>query len=159
MIIFVLMSAKIEPHVRIFTFSLSYFGKSENIFILHQKMRETSQKMREMVDESTENEERETFYLALSMIAYLHKTIEEAPLLPQDVVNKKTRKLLIFFLSLSLLNHLVLWVLLRSFSLSLCLLFTFHCHCFLFMVVDLFPEIHHQYLAREEIQEILVSIY
>ena len=25
---------------------------------------------------------RETFYLALSMIAYLYKTIEEAPLLP-----------------------------------------------------------------------------
>ena len=45
---------------------------------------------------------RETFYLALSMIAYLHKTIEEAPSLPRDVVNKKTRKLLIFFLSLSL---------------------------------------------------------
>ena len=102
MIIFVLTSAKIEPDVRIFTFSLSYFGKSENIFILHQKMRETSQKIREMVDESTENEKRETFYLALSMIAYLHKTIEEAPLLPQDVVNKKKRKLLIFFLSLSL---------------------------------------------------------
>ena len=43
---------------------------------------------------------RETFYLALSMIAYLHKTIEEAPSLPRDVMNKKTRKLLIFFLSL-----------------------------------------------------------
>ena len=27
MVIFVLTSAKIEPHVRIFTFSLSYFGK------------------------------------------------------------------------------------------------------------------------------------
>ena len=31
---------------------------SENIFILHQKMREKCQKMREMVDESTENEKK-----------------------------------------------------------------------------------------------------
>ena len=31
---------------------------SENVFILHQKMREMSQKMRELVDESTENGEK-----------------------------------------------------------------------------------------------------
>ena len=36
--------------------------ESENVFILHQKMRETSQKLRETVNESTENEKRETFY-------------------------------------------------------------------------------------------------
>ena len=47
---------------------------------------------------------KERHSIWLSMIAYLHKTIEEAPSLPRDVVNKKTRKLLllIFFLSLSL---------------------------------------------------------
>ena len=37
--------------------------ESENVFTLHQKMGETSQKMRETVDESTKNEKRETFYL------------------------------------------------------------------------------------------------
>ena len=43
MVIFVPMTAKIEGDVRIFTFSLFNFG-SENVFILHRKMRETSQK-------------------------------------------------------------------------------------------------------------------
>ena len=36
--------------------------ESENIFFLQQQMREMSQKMREMVDKSTENEKRERFY-------------------------------------------------------------------------------------------------
>ena len=54
MVIFVLTSAKIKPHMGIFTFL-----ESENIFILHQKMRETSQNMRETVNESTKNEKRD----------------------------------------------------------------------------------------------------
>ena len=57
MVIFVLISAKIEPHVHFPTL------ESENVFFLHQKMREMSQKKRETVDESTENEKRERFYL------------------------------------------------------------------------------------------------
>ena len=58
MVIFVLMSAKIKPHVRIFTFSLSYFGKWEHISS-PSKMREMSQKMRETVNKITKNEKRE----------------------------------------------------------------------------------------------------
>ena len=40
--------------------------ESENVFILHQKMRETSQKMRETMDESTENgKKRDILYDSL----------------------------------------------------------------------------------------------
>ena len=66
MVIFVLMSVKPEPHVRIFAFSLSKVFptlESENVLLLHQKMSETSQQMRETADESTKKEKRERFYL------------------------------------------------------------------------------------------------
>ena len=57
MVIFVPTSAKIEGDVRIFTFSLCNLG-SENVFVLHQKMRKTSQKMSESTIGSNENEKK-----------------------------------------------------------------------------------------------------